>query len=246
MEEIIENSRCITVSGDMSMDDQRVKIKICGIRTPEEAEYLNRAKVEYAGCVFHEPSKRYVTFEQAAEVLDKLDKNIVRVAVTVSPDIDLARTVADLGFDILQVHRELSKDVIVSSPLPIWYACNISDKSKAADALSFMEDLSLEERSKIQGILMDAPDFGSGKTFDWDINDVPAFRKSRRLLKAGTQSPPTKFILAGGLNADIVARGIEIFKPDIVDVSSGVEGEDGKDEEKIMRFVDAVRSRRWQ
>ena len=246
MEEIIENSRCITVLGDMSMDDQRVKIKICGIRTPEEADYLNRAKVEYAGCVFYEPSKRYVTFDQAAEVLDKLDKNIVRVAVTVSPDIDLARTVADLGFDILQVHKELSKDVMVSFPLPIWYACNISDKSRMAESLGFMEELSTEERSKIQGILMDAPDFGSGKTFDWDIDDVPAFRKSRRLLKAGTQSPPTKFILAGGLNADNVARGIEIFGPDIVDVSSGVEGEEGKDEEKIMRFVDAVRSRRWQ
>ena len=48
-------------------------------------------------------------------------------------------------------------------------------------------------------------------------------------------------MLAGGLTPDNVSRGIDIFSPDIVDVSSGVEKEPGqgtgKDREKIQKFV---------
>ena len=75
---------------------------------------------------------------------------------------------------------------------------------------------------------MDAPDFGSGKTFDWGTGDIKI-------------KPNLKFILAGGLNASNVAEGIRIFGPNIVDVSSGVEGEHGKSREKIAEFVNAVR-----
>ncbi len=218
------------------------KIKICGIRTTEETSYLNEAGVDYAGCVFHKPSKRYVTYEQAEKILSSLDKSIKKVAVTVSPDVETVRSIQDIGFDILQVHNELSKEVVESSHIPIWYACNISDKDKLIKALDLIDGYNEDKPGKIKGILMDAPDFGSGKTFDWNINDIPAFKKSRRLLKAGAQSPPPEFILAGGLNADNVAEGINIFNPDVVDVSSGVEGENGKDREKIRQFVEAVRS----
>ena len=218
------------------------KIKICGIKTTEEAAYLNEANVDYAGCVFHKASKRYVTFDQAEKIIDALSENIKKVAVTVSPDPDLVKEIEKIGFDILQVHNELSKEVVESSHIPIWYACNISNEDKMTEALRFTDGLNEEDLNKITGIVMDAPDFGSGKTFDWNVNDIPAFRKSRRLLKAGAQSPPVMLILAGGLNSENVAEGIRVFEPDIVDVSSGVEGESGKDREKINKFVKAVRS----
>ncbi len=222
------------------------EIKICGIRTTEEAGYLNEAGADYAGCVFYEPSKRYVTYDKAKEIISSLDPKIKKVAVTVSPDSETISAVQEIGFDILQVHNELSKEVLQKTSIPIWYACNISDENEMTKALEFMDEFTTDEIDKIEGILMDAPGFGSGKTFDWNISDIPAFRKSRRLLKAGAQSPPLKLILAGGLNPSNVARGIEIFKPDVVDVSSGVEGDNGKDRDKIMAFVDAVRNRRWQ
>ena len=52
------------------------------------------------------------------------------------------------------------------------------------------------------------------------------------------------FILAGGLNSDNVADAISILHPDIVDVSSGVEGSHdkvGKDKILIDSFVLSVR-----
>ena len=44
-----------------------------------------------------------------------------------------------------------------------------------------------------------------------------------------------------GLNPGNVAEGISIFNPDVVDVSSGVEGTNGKEKELIDAFVNAVR-----
>jgi phosphoribosylanthranilate isomerase len=48
-------------------------------------------------------------------------------------------------------------------------------------------------------------------------------------------------VLAGGLTPDTVARALAVVRPEIVDVSSGVEREPGiKDHIKILRFVEAV------
>ena len=47
-------------------------IKICGIRTPAEAEYLNRYPVDYAGIVLYEKSKRYVPFEKIKDIFKKI------------------------------------------------------------------------------------------------------------------------------------------------------------------------------
>ncbi len=47
--------------------------------------------------------------------------------------------------------------------------------------------------------------------------------------------------MAGGLHAGNVERAMEILRPDVVDVSSGVEGQDGKDAVKIKEFIGKVR-----
>ncbi len=220
----------------MSKNDM-VKIKICGLTRYEEAEYLNEAKADLAGFVFYEKSKRNVSFEKAAGIMKALDASITKVAVTVSPDEELIKRIENAGFDIIQIHGELGTDMLKIINIPVWRALNISDTDEAGSALKPYEGHT-DIMENIKGIVMDAPDFGSGKTFDW--------HKSRRLLKAGDRSSPLygrDLILAGGLNEQNVAEGIKLFGPDIVDVSSGVEGDDGKSHDKILAFVNAVR---WQ
>ena len=82
--------------------------------------------------------------------------------------------------------------------------------------------------------MLDGVSFGSGKTFDWNSGNA----KQIRALFGDK-----KLVLAGGLNASNVTEGINIFRPDIVDVSSGVERESGsgKDEDKIKQFMKEVR-----
>lgn len=214
------------------------KIKICGLRFAEEADYLNEVKVDYAGFVFYEKSKRNINIDTAKEIFKRLDSNIQKVAVTVSPTKELVESINDAGFDVLQVHKELTAEVLETAKTKVWYAVNIEDDADFDKKQSFIETLPEELKCKIEAILVDAPSFGSGKPFNWE--------KSKRLKKAGAQSPPLfegrDLILAGGLRPENVSEGINIFNPDVVDVSSSVEGENGKDREKILSFVNAVRN----
>lgn len=216
-----------------------MKIKICGLTTPKEADYINEAKADYAGFVFYPKSKRNVTIGQAAAIAERLDPSVKKVAVTVSPEETLVEQIVKSGFDILQVHKELSLPVLEAVTLPVWYACNVADPKQLQEAQAFLAGLPERLRTKIEAVVVDGAEYGSGKPFDW--------HKSRRLKKAGAQSPPElfadrSFVLAGGLNPSNVAEGIRLFHPDVVDVSSGVEGAEGKDRERILCFVRNARA----
>lgn len=214
-----------------------MEVKICGITKKTEIEYLNEIKVDYAGFVFFEKSKRNIPVEKAAELLKYLDSGIKSVAVVVSPDEELVLEIQRNGFDIIQIHGGLKPEILEAIDMPVWFATNISDESKFSQAEEYIDGLPEHLRNKIKALVVDGADYGSGRPFNW--------KKSKRLKKAGAQSPPIfenrKFILAGGLNSSNVEEGLSIFSPDIVDVSSGVEGEDGKEYELIKEFVDIVR-----
>ena len=49
-------------------------------------------------------------------------------------------------------------------------------------------------------------------------------------------------MLAGGIKTENVIEGINIFKPVGVDISSSVETDGFKDEQKIKKFIETVRS----
>lgn len=217
-----------------------MKIKICGITRVNETEYLNEAGVDYAGFVFYEKSKRNVTVQKAKELINLLNPEIKKVAVMVSPTADMIENIKEVGFDYYQIHKSLTTEVLDTVDKPVWYAVNIDNEEELNKKEQFINELPDTLVKKIDAIVVDAPVFGSGQTFNW--------RKSKRLKKAGSQSPPASmldrftFVLAGGLNANNVAEGIEIFNPDVVDISSGVEGADGKDKGLIDEFVKAVRN----
>lgn len=216
-----------------------MEIKICGITKPQEAEYLNEAKVDYAGFVFFEKSKRNVSFEQAKGILTKLDAGIQKVAVTVSPTKELVQAIEGLGFDILQVHKELSQEMMEFCHIPIWYAFNIADSKQLEAKRRFLLELPVDLQNKIVGFVVDGAEYGSGKTFDWSAFGEEGYAEAG--IRGFDIFKERKFILAGGLNANNVREGMNTFLPDIVDVSSGVEGAFGKDKELITKFVETIR-----
>lgn len=201
------------------------KVKICGITEQKEAEFLNEAKADYAGFVFYEKSRRNISLRQAAEIMKSLSSDIIKVAVTVSPEIAFVREIEKSGFDILQVHGELSKEVRELTTLPIWRAVNI------ADTAGLESHFFKEEKEVITGYVIDGAGYGGGKPFDWE-----AVSREVQILTEGKQ-----LILAGGLTAENVKTGIRYMKPDIVDVSSGVEENGKKSKNKIDTFIRKVR-----
>lgn len=202
------------------------RIKICGLTRVEEASYLNEIRAMYAGFVLWEKSRRNVSLARAEEIGKHLDRRIKRVAVTVSPDLELLKQIEACGFDILQVHGDLPEEVLAQCRIPIWRACNLKQP----------QDLKgLERHPGISGYVVDAGTAGSGRTFDWQGS-----RKAVEEMKA-TVCAEADFILAGGLNPENIAQAIQIFQPDVVDVSSGVEGERGKERALILEFAGKVR-----
>lgn len=198
------------------------KIKICGLTSPAEARYLNENHVNFAGMVLFFPkSKRNISIEQAREIMATLDASIKRVAVVVSPSIEQIRQIEAAGFDYVQIHGEIP-EAEAAIAIPILKAFNVSDMGSYE---KYHND------SRIAGYVFDAIEPGSGKTFDWRLVDnIP---RDEKLL-----------LLAGGLNPDNVRMAIEAVHPDGVDVSSGVENDDGvgKNPEKIRAFATAVKS----
>ena len=204
------------------------KVKICGITTERETEFLNEGKADYAGMVFYEKSRRNIRFTQAEKLIRCLNAEIAKVAVAVNPDLEFAKEAAGRGFDLLQVHGNLEKEVRENSPLPLWRAVNITDEDTLKAFFAEEENAGM---NNIKGYVADGMTYGGGKTFDWT-----KFRDHIR-----SQIKGKELILAGGLTAENVKEGIHCFMPDIVDVSSGVEEAGKKSREKIITFIRKVR-----
>lgn len=201
-----------------------MKIKICGLTDIGEAEFLKKNNVDLAGMVmFFEKSKRNITVEKAREIIAALNGSISSVAVTVSPLPEQVREIEAAGFDYIQIHGNVSDELIEGCRLPVLKAFNVDDLNRYEHYLTI---------DNIRGFVFDAGQPGSGTTFDWDM------------LNSLRRDPTRLYILAGGLNADNVSMAIEKVNPDGVDVSSGVEYDKdtvGKDPQKIDAFVSAVR-----
>lgn len=200
-----------------------MKIKICGLTDPKEAEYVNQHQVDFIGMVLFFPkSKRNITIEQAKNIMKHLHPEIQKTAVVVAPTLEQVKEIEEAGFDYIQIHGKMPDGLREHCHLPVLKAFNIRD----------ME--SFEEYSRdpaVAGYVFDAIEPGSGQVFDWNlVKEIPRDEKL--------------FFLAGGLNPENVAEAIRCLHPDGVDVSSGVEyGKErtGKDPEKIRAFVKAMR-----
>lgn len=198
------------------------KIKICGLTTPLEAEWVSKSQVDYAGMVLFFPkSKRNITIEQAKEIMKSMLPQIQKVAVVVSPSALQIKEIQKAGFDIVQIHGQVLPEALETLRIPFLRAFNVDN---------MQEWERYEAEPKCIGYVFDAVKPGSGETFDWSsIPNLPEDGKP--------------YLLAGGLNPANVGSAVAAMHPYGVDVSSGVERDSGtgKDPEKMGAFVRAVR-----
>lgn len=201
------------------------KIKLCGIRRPEDVAMVNRAQPDYAGFVFA-PGRRQVTAEQAENLRRQLDPAIASVGVFVKAAVEEAAALANRGtIQLIQLHGEEDEAYVKAlrerTTAPIIRVIRVRG----------MESLRDLDRYDCDYFLLDTysgSQFGGlGKTFDHSL-----LRQARF---------PRPFFLAGGLDADNVAATIAGCSPFGVDTSSGIETAGTKDENKIRAFVSAVR-----
>ena len=216
------------------------KVKMCGISKVETIPAVVEAKPDYMGLVFA-PSKRQVTVDQAKTLVEELhrgyakkygsdtehDKNdtIKTVGVFVNETVGNLVTIAnEANLDAVQLHGDEDETFIQSlkerTNVEVWKAIQIRS---AADAEVWID-------SSADMLLFDAyhkdERGGTGEVFDWSSLD--AFERP--------------FMLAGGLDSTNVARAIRTVRPYGIDISSGIETNGVKDDEKITAFTKIVNS----
>ncbi len=216
------------------------KVKMCGISKVETIPVVVEAKPDYMGLVFA-PSKRQVTVDQAKTLVKELhrgyaqkygsntehDKNdtIKTVGVFVNETVDNLITIAnEANLDAVQLHGDEDEAFIQSlkerTNVEVWKAIQIRS---AADVEKWID-------SSADMLLFDAyhkdERGGTGEVFDWSSLD--AFERP--------------FMLAGGIDSTNVARAIRTVRPYGLDISSGIETNGVKDDEKITAFTKIVKS----
>lgn len=197
-----------------------VKIKICGLKRLEDIEMVNRYKPDYIGFVFAN-SKRKVTHELAHDLKQNLSPDIISVGVFVDAEIDEVLNLFYAGtIEIAQLHGNESEDYIIELKQ------RTNDELKIIKAIEMSDDINLlqYDSSHADYLLLDSGK-GSGKTFDW--------RLIRKDLKK-------EFFLAGGLNSTNVCEAIQEFKPYAIDLSSSLEVDGIKDENKIKEIMEIL------
>ena len=216
------------------------KVKICGLKRPEDIAVVNELHPDYIGFVFADFSHRYVDKKTAVILKSQLDPGIQSAGVFVNEDVHFVAELMNEGIiDIAQLHGSEDNDYIAelrsllkpddasASVTACGSAENKADTSiKIIRAFNInkIADISEIENSTADLVLVDSGT-GSGETFDWS-----------RL--AEIKRP---YLLAGGLSPDNIAEAVEALHPYGVDVSSGVETDKLKDPEKMRRFVELVR-----
>jgi phosphoribosylanthranilate isomerase len=210
-----------------------IKVKICGIKTPEALDAALSGGATHIGLNFFAKSPRAVTAEEAAALIQRAQGRVKMVGLFVDPEpsfIDAVRKVATL--DIIQLHGEerpaLVSQIAMRNGLETWKALSIKSAADLREASKY--------RGAAQRILYDAKPpkgadlpGGTGQRFDWSLLD--GF------------THPLPWILAGGLDAGNVREAIQRTGTDFVDVSSGIESAPGvKDVDKINAFLKAATS----
>ena len=216
------------------------KVKMCGISQIETIPAVVEAKPDYMGLVFA-PSKRQVTVAQAKTLVEELHKEYAKkyssnteqdkvdtiktVGVFVNETVDNLVTIAnEANLDVVQLHGDEDEAFIQSlkerTNVEVWKAVQIRS---AADAEAWID-------SSVDMLLFDAyhkdERGGTGEVFDWSCLD--AFERP--------------FMLAGGIDCSNVARAIRTVRPYGIDISSGIETNGVKDDEKITAFTKIVKS----
>jgi len=185
-----------------------MKLKICGLQTLRDIEYVNQAEVDYAGFVFT-PHRQQVSIETAKALKAALNPKIKAVGVFVDESYDFIKSVVDAGIiDMVQFHGD-SEYAMPCSTIKAYRMQSKADITPTNCDFVLFDAFSRGTRGSTGGM------------FDW------------RLIDGYSEKP---FFLAGGINILNIKAAMEL-NPFCIDISSGVEINGEKSLEKILEVA---------
>jgi len=208
-----------------------VRVKICGLTTPDTVDAAVRGGAAYIGLNFFPRSPRYLPLADAAALAVTVPPGVAKVGLSVDADDALLDAItAAVPLDMLQLHGHESAERVAAIKarygLPVIKVVGVAAAADliAIDVLSGVADLIMVDAKAPPEAALPG---GNGVTFDWGM------------IAGRRWGVP--WLLAGGLTAANVADAVRLTGARQVDVSSGVETAPGvKDPALIRAFLAAA------
>ncbi|NJB85768.1 phosphoribosylanthranilate isomerase [Lewinella marina] len=213
-----------------------MKIKVCGLRDPENIAAVSGLDVDYLGLIFHPDSPRFAGQPSLSEWLTDnvaLLNGHERVGVFVNGEIDyLLNTVHDYHLDWVQLHGSESPGYC--QELKLLWSVNTLRRASICKAFSITDDFDFRRTNDYVNscslFVFDtggqAQAGGTGKKWDWS--------------KLEEYQGPVPFLLSGGIGPEDAAAINQVRHPQFkgVDLNSQFELEPGrKDVERLRQFI---------
>ncbi|CAA9456892.1 MAG: Phosphoribosylanthranilate isomerase [uncultured Rubrobacteraceae bacterium] len=202
-----------------------VRVKVCGITTPDDARTAAGSGADAIGLVFAE-SPRKVGIEEAREIVAALPDGVLKVGVFVNEEPEeVLRIVREVGLDYAQLHGDEGPEIVTGvreGGVKVIKALRIRSEESVEAMDDYEADLFLLDAwsEKARG--------GTGERFDWGV--------------AKSLSGRGNIVVSGGLDPGNVREAIRLFEPYGVDASSSLEDAPGKkNKERVRRFVVAAK-----
>lgn len=203
------------------------KLKVCGMKYPDNIRKLSELKPDFIGFIFYDKSKRFIGDGLDVSKLN-IDKLIEKVGVFVNASIDyILEKLKKYSLDLVQLHGNESPEFckeLQQQSIKISKAFQVDenfDFSELASYYDVCDYFLFDTKTKLYG--------GSGKKFNWQV-----------LEKYDNKKP---FFLSGGIALDDIAEIKKLKNLNIyaIDINSKFEIEPGlKDIEKIKQFKEGL------
>lgn len=209
-----------------------MKIKFCGNRSLDDVKLTIKSDADFIGFVFA-PSKRRVLPEDVKQWLNEaaLKPHQKTVGVFVNATLEaIAHAVTTASLDVVQLHGSETPDfctqVKETCHVGVWKVIH-----HQADAIEQMERYAhivdaflIDNKSKSQW-------GGTGTAFDWSF--VPRYLETAHTFGKHC-------FIAGGINAANIQELLK-YEPDGIDLASGIETNEQKDERKIAELLNRMK-----
>jgi phosphoribosylanthranilate isomerase len=205
-----------------------MKLKVCGIKDPENIKQLIDIQLDYIGFIFYPKSKRYVVNSLQSEIVRAIPSSINKVGVFVNESFDKIETrTKDYQLDFIQLHGDESAE----------FCKQLSEKGfQIIKAFQIHKDFNFNKldayKAYCKYFLFDTQTSlygGSGHKFDWQLLENYDNEKS--------------FFLSGGIDLDDADKILNIKNLNIhsIDINSKFEIEPGlKNIEKVKKFKEQL------
>jgi phosphoribosylanthranilate isomerase len=213
-----------------------VKVKICCIQSPEEANLAIKYGASAVGLVSEMPSGPGVISEELiTEIASKVSSNIKTFLLTsklTAEEIILqlkkckTTTVQLVDSVDLKVYEMLRKELPEVSIVQVIHVTGEESISEAKKVEKYVDAILLDSGNQTKEVKELG---GTGRIHNWEIS------------KQIVEQLKVPVYLAGGLNAENIKDAVQFVKPYGVDLCSGVRTNKMLDEEKLRIFFEALK-----